>query len=71
MTYPVMTKLSKTNGLFLFYLVANESENHWRKLARFTLWRHKMAALELQIAQNADVSIYFKVLSNAIDEPFL
>ena len=48
LTYPVMKKLSKANWLFLFYLVANKSENHYRKLAHCTLWRHKMAALELQ-----------------------
>ena len=26
-----MKKFYKANGLFLFYLVANKSENHWRK----------------------------------------
>ena len=25
-----MKKLSKANGLFLFYLVANTSDSHWR-----------------------------------------
>ena len=40
--------MNKANGLFLFCLVANKSENHWRKLAHCNLQRHKMAALELQ-----------------------
>ena len=56
-----MRKLSKVNGLSLFCIVANKSENHWRKSAHCILRRHKMAVLELQTFQDADVSIYFKV----------
>ena len=58
-----MKKLSNANGLFLFYLVANKSENHWGKLAQCTLQRHKMTAIELQTCPKcyANVSIYFKV----------
>ena len=33
-----MQKLSKANGLFLLCLVANKSENHWRK---YTLYPAK------------------------------
>ena len=43
-----MKMLSKSNSLFLFCLVANKSENHWRKLAHCTLQRHKMAAVKFQ-----------------------
>ena len=57
-----MKMFSKANWLFLFYLVANKSKNHQRKLAHYTLQRHNMAALKLLICPNADVSIYFKVL---------
>ena len=46
-----MKKLSKSNWLFSFYPVANKSANHWCKLAHFTLQKHKMAALELDLSK--------------------
>ena len=65
-----MKMLSKANCLFLFYPVVDKSENHWRELAHCTLQRQKMAALELRLVQNADVSIYFEAPQSATDEPF-